>query len=115
MKHKHADILIAIAEGSNIQYRITSIGLWHAAANPLKLISEYPEYQFRVEPETDMINVGTILIPKPLKAGVRADYALGIEYHDYTFDMDRKAVLWFKTEGYRKSFFDGLVTQMLMK
>lgn len=58
--HKHADVLIAIAEGKQVQYMSPSVHKWvtsppHTSGNPIN----FPEYEWRIKPEliTVWINV----------------------------------------------------------
>ncbi len=47
MKHKHYDVIIAHANGEQIQYRLNPLGEWHDSVNP----SFYPYYEYRVKPK----------------------------------------------------------------
>ena len=60
-EHKHADILRAIAEGKDIQYRYLT-GEWVGATHEtimqrmLNDVGTHGENQFRIAPETVMVN-----------------------------------------------------------
>lgn len=57
-KHKHADVLIAIAEGREVQFQ-TSDGKWHDTKHPNPLLNHETEWRVKPvpkEPEYCYIN-----------------------------------------------------------
>lgn len=52
MKHKHADVLIAIAEGKDVQWMNPVIGIWHDAKFRPHTPITSPDFEWRIKPET---------------------------------------------------------------
>ena len=52
MKHKHADVIIAWANGASIEHK-TSMGNWMYLENPSW--SKDTEYRIKPEPKTDIV------------------------------------------------------------
>ena len=69
--HKHAHILRAIADGKEVQCRVTDACAW--VPGSLYNLSNLDDVQWRVKPETIIIN--NIEVPKPsLQRSVEAPY-----------------------------------------
>lgn len=58
-RHKHADVIIAWANGAEIEYRETSTSLWSWARMPCW----YEDYEYRVKPPTKKYRVGLFKYP----------------------------------------------------
>lgn len=74
--HKHADVLRAIADGKEVQWRDTPLGPWFDETGPLNPLA-HAHLEWRVKPE-----------PKPDIIVDRYVYILsGIDFYSNQFDV----------------------------
>ena len=52
MRHKHYDVIVAWAEGKEIEYQ-TALGAWHSTN--LCPLNEYETYRIKPEPRPDVV------------------------------------------------------------
>jgi len=82
MKHKHADVIIAWANGAQIQGRFNSGDVWEDIEHPSWHLKW--EYRIKPEPKPDIVH-RTRIIPSSLQGfGVKFDY--GVSNVEFTFD-----------------------------
>lgn len=55
-RHKHADVIIAWAEGAEIEYRDTPTSRWKKSSNP----GWYENYEYRIKLITDKYRVAML-------------------------------------------------------
>ena len=58
-RHKHADVIIAWAEGAKIEYRKSPEYIWNSAESP----GWYENYEYRVKPPAKKYRVGLFKFP----------------------------------------------------
>jgi hypothetical protein len=103
MKHKHAEVLKAIADGKDVQYRYNGDLEWYppcigefAEFNPLNA----PNFEWRVAPE--ILRIGDMDVPKPCREAPPFDtvyyypFLTHSELYSYTYwdrgDHDLRAL-----------------------
>ena len=82
MKHKHADLIHAWADGAEIECYVEDLAIWMFTEEPswnLKL-----KYRIKPEPKPDIVHRTRIVIFEPYTHGVKFDY--GSENIQLTFD-----------------------------
>ena len=62
--HKHYDVIVALAQGKAIECCLPPLSNWAAPNSEMINPLSYPDWQWRIKPETILIN--NIEVPKPL-------------------------------------------------
>ena len=81
MKHKHADLIHAWADGAQIEWK-DRYGQWHDIGEPLW--SEKHEYRIKPEPKPDIVHKTKIVLFEPYKDSV--GFRNGLANIQLTFD-----------------------------
>jgi len=82
MRHIHAELIIAWANGAQIQCRLSEKDKWEDVTTPVWL--ERFLYRVKPEPKPDIVHRTRIVIFEPYTDGVKFDY--GSQNIQLTFD-----------------------------
>lgn len=78
-RHKHADVIIAWAEGAEIEYRKSPQYIWNSAEYP----GWYENYEYRVKPPAKKYRVA-------LFKDYGKSYALAVNSQDYADSIEQR-------------------------